>query len=808
MTDDARRDPDALLEKVRRAEAERRRGRLKIFFGAAAGVGKTYSMLLAAREQRADGADVVVGVVETHNRADTTALLEGLEVLPLRAVEYRGATLPEFDLDAALKRHPAIILVDELAHANAEGSRHPKRWNDVEELLDAGIDVYTALNVQHLESLNDVVGGITGIRVHETVPDTAFDRADEVELIDLPPDELIERLHEGKVYVPQQARAAIENFFRKGNLIALRELSLRRTAERVEEQMRDYRSDQGIRDVWQAGDRILVCIGPGPLAEHLIRAGRRLAAALHSEWIVAYIETPRLQRLPAAERDAIMRDLRLAESLGADTVTLSDREMSTAILDYAHEKNITKILLGRPRRRGWKRWLLGSVVDTVVRHAEQIDIYLLGDEGTRGATQPATALLQRSRAYFRLASDQDSKARWPGYALAVAVPVLCTGLGFLVPGRVELLNLVMIYLLGVMLIATRYGRTPSILSAALAVAAFDFFFIPPQFTFAVSDVQYLTVFAVMLLVGFVISNLASNLRTQARVAGYREKRAASLYELSRQLANSHSIEDAARAIVKQIGFEFDSQSVVLLPDEHGRIAYPTGESQLYSLPGADLAVAQWVYDNGHRAGRGTNTLPGAEAIYLPLTGASGIIGVLALLPVSLRRVYLPEQQRLLETFLNQTALAIERVRLADQARNAQVRVETESLRNSLLSAISHDLRTPLSSIVGASSALVEDAGRLDGAAKRELTLAIYDEAQRMATLANNILDMARLDTGVITLKRDWYPLEEVVGSVLTRLRARLKDRPVEVRLAPGLPLVKLDEAMIEQVLVNLIENAL
>jgi two-component system, OmpR family, sensor histidine kinase KdpD len=811
MSADSRRDPDALLARVQRDDAKRRRGRLKLFFGAAAGVGKTYAMLLAAREKRAEGLDVVVGIVETHGRAETAALLEGLEVLPPRTVEYRGTQIREFDLDAALKRHPAIILVDELAHTNAEGSRHPKRWNDIEELLDAGIDVYTALNVQHLESLNDVVGGITGVRVQETVPDTVFDRADEVELIDLPPDELIERLHEGKVYMPQQARAAIENFFRKGNLIALRELSLRRTAERVEEQMRDYRSDQGIRDVWQAGDRILVCIGSGPLAEHLIRAGRRLAAALHSEWIVAYIETPRLQRLPAKERDAIMQDLRLAESLGADTVTLSAEEMSTAILDYAHEKNVTKILLGRPRRTGWKRWLLGSVVDTVVRQAEHIDVYLLGGEGSAGTTQPATALLQRSRAYFGLAdgANHDTKRRWPGYAVAVGVPALCTGLGFLIPGSLELLNLVMVYLLGVMLVATRYGRGPSIVSSALAVAAFDFFFIPPQFTFAVSDIRYLTVFAVMFLVGIVISNLASNLRTQARVAGYREKRAASLYELSRQLANSHSTEDAARAAVKQIGIEFDSQSVVLLPDEHGRMAYPRGESQLSSLHGADLAVAQWVHDNGRRAGRGTNTLPGAEAIYLPLLGASGIIGVLALLPVSLRRIYLPEQQRLLETFLSQTAAAIERVRLADQARHAEVRVETESLRNSLLSAISHDLRTPLSSIVGASSSLVEDtAGRLDPAARRELTQAIYDEAQRMAALANNILDMARLDTGAITLKRDWYPLEEVVGGVLTRLRARLKDRSVDVHLAAGLPLVKLDAALIEQVLVNLLENAL
>ena len=424
--------------------------------------------------------------------------------------------------------------------------------------------------------------------------------------------------------MPQQARAAIENFFRKGNLIALRELSLRRTAERVDEQMRDYREDQGIRDVWQAGDRMLVCIGPGELAERLIRAGRRLAAALHAEWIVAYVETPRLQRLPAAERDAIMQNLRLAETLGADTVTLSAQEMSTAILDYAHEKNVTKIVLGKPTRTGWRRWLLGSVVDTVVRQAEDIDVFLLSGEDLPTRALASERYLQRSRAYFGLAeaAGEDAKARWPGYAVAVAVPAVCTGIGFLSSDSLELLNLVMVYLLGVMLVASRYGRGPSILSSALSVAAFDFFFVPPQFTFAVSDVRYLITFAVMLLVGIVISNLASNLRTQAKVAGYREKRAASLYELTRELANCHSVDEAARAAVKQIGIEFDSQSVILFPDEHGRIVYPRGESQLYSLaPRRSRGRAMGIRQRPHGRAAAPIRCPGAEAIYMPLAGA-------------------------------------------------------------------------------------------------------------------------------------------------------------------------------------------
>jgi len=811
MTDASRPDPDALLARVQRAEKKRRRGQLKIFFGASAGVGKTFSMLLAAREKRAEGLDVVVGIVETHGRADTAALLEGLEILPARTVEYRGASLREFDLDAALKRRPAIVVVDELAHTNVEGSRHSKRWNDVEELLDAGIDVYTALNVQHLESLNDVVGGITGIRVQETVPDTVFDQADEVELVDLPPDELIERLNEGKVYLPEQAKAAIQNFFRKGNLIALRELSLRRTAERVEEQMRLYREDQGIREVWQAGERLLVCIGPGALAERLIRAGRRFAAALHADWVVAYVETPRLQRLSAAERDAVMENLRLAETLGAATLTLSAQQMSGAILDYAHEQNVTKILLGKPTRTGWRRWLLGSVVDTVVREAADVDVYLLGSERRENVAELArqTALIARSRAYLGLREvEPNSKRRFPGYVAAVIAPAVCTAIGFVEAGATELLNLVMVYLLGVVFVATRYGRGPSILASALSVAAFDFFFVPPQYTFAVSDIRYVVTFAVMFLVGLVISTLAANLRTQARVAGYREKRAGSLYAMSRELAGARTEDEIVNAAVRNIGNEFGAQCVVLFPNGSGRVVYPKGQGQPLSLHGADLGVAQWVFDHGRIAGRGTDTLPGTDAVYFPLSGASGPIGVVAMLPSSLRRVFLPEQQRLLETMLNQTALAIERVRLALAAQNAQIKAETESVRNSLLAGISHDLRTPLSSIVGASSSLAEDDARLDQRARRELARTIYDEAQRMTTLANNILDMARLEAGAVSLHRDWVPLEEVVGSVLTRLRARLAGRPLDVRLPRDLPLIKLDAVMIGQVLVNLLENAL
>jgi len=801
-------DPDELLAKVQREEAKQRRGKLKVFFGAAAGVGKTYAMLSEAREKRAEGCDVVVGIVETHGRTETVAMADGLEVLPPRIVDHRGAQIREFDLDGTLKRRPTLVLVDELAHTNAEGSRHPKRWNDVEELLDSGIDVYTTLNVQHLESLNDIIGGITQIRVWETIPDTIFEHADEVELVDLPPDDLLERLREGKVYLPQQAERAIRNFFRKGNLIALRELALRRTAERVDAQMRDYRDDQAIREVWRAGERVLVCIGPNPLASRLIRAGKRLAMSLHADWIVAYVETPQLQRLPAERRDRILDYLHLAEELGAETVTLSGHSMSETILECARDRNVTKIVLGKPSRTGWRRWVLGSVVDVVVREAHDFDVYLLAcDKDLDSPALPDTSLLVRSRAYLGISESEHRKKRWPGYLWSVGVTAAITSLSVFAFGFLELVNLVMLYLLGVMYIATRFGRGPSVLASLLSVAAFDFFFVPPRFSFAVTDVQYLVTFAVMLAVGLIVATLTVDLRSQAKVSQHRARRAGVLYTFTRELGLTQTETEVCEVAVRHIGEEFEGQSVVLLPDFEGRIHYPRSQSFQFSFHGSDLGVAQWAFDHGRIAGRGTDTLPGTEGVYLPMPDAHGTVGVLALLPINLRRVFLPEQKRLIDTFIAQIVQALGRVRLTRDAQAAKIKAETESLRNSLLSAISHDFRTPLASIVGASSSLIDDSSRLSEPARLDLGRTIYEEAQRMTKLANNLLDMARLEAGNVRLNRQWCPLEEIVGGVLTRLHARLAHHPVAIKLPSGLPLVHVDPVMIEQVFENLIENA-
>ena len=803
-------DPDELLARVNREQAKAHRGRLKIFFGAAAGVGKTYAMLLAAKEKRAENCDIIVGLVETHGRKETAALLDGLELLPPKLINYRRTLFKEFDLDAALKRKPSIILVDELAHSNLEGCRHPKRWQDIEELLNAGIDVYTALNVQHLESLNDDIGQFSGIRVWETVPDTVFENADEIELVDLPPDELLDRLKDGKVYLPQQAQEAIKHFFRKGNLIALRELALRQTASRVDAQMQDYRADNSISEVWQVSERIMVCIGPNALAERLVRAGKRFATSLHAEWLVVYVETPDLQRLSAEKRDSVLRILHFSEQLGAETLAMSALDMSAAIIKLSNERNVTKIVMGKPSRRGWKRWLLGSLVDSLISDAHNINFYLLGSPRFEKLNKDKTDnLLYRKNSLPGLSVKLSSRKNktW-AYFGALGVTIISTLLAYLMLGSFELANLIMVFLLGVVFIATRFGRGPSIFASFLVVAIFDFFFVQPYFSFSVNDSQYLVTFIAMLTVGILISNLMANVSSQAKVASHRERRALVLYAMSRDMTAGQNEEEILRSAVHHLYTEFSSQNVILFPDSNGRIIYPSSPSLPESLHAADLSVAQWVMDHNEIAGQGTHTLPGAEAVYFPLSIKTSTLGVLVLLPVNLRRIFLPEQKKLLETFLGQIAQAISRVRLTEQARTAQVEIEAERLRNSLLSSISHDLRTPLNTIVGSASTLVEEDQALQAEDKLELCRAIYDEGLRMASLVNNILDMAKLDAGAVELNKQDTPLEEIIDTVLTRLQKRLTGRQVTVKLPPGMPMLYADALMIEQVLINLLENVL
>jgi two-component system, OmpR family, sensor histidine kinase KdpD len=786
-------NPEALLKRVQAEEARQLQGKLKVFFGANPGVGKTYAMLEAAHEQRRDGVDVIIGVVETHGRAETEALVKGLEMVPRRAVDYRGTILKEFDLDAALARRPTIILMDELAHTNAPGLRHAKRWQDVQELLKAGITVYTTVNVQHLECLNDVVAQITGVRVRETIPDSVLERADDVELIDLPPDDLLQRLKDGKVYVPEQIQHAIQNFFTKGNLIALRELALRRTAERVDQQMEVYRRDHAVVRTWPAAETIMVCVNMKPRGPRLIRAARQMAAGIHAKWIAVYVQVPRHLRLPQPERDRLVQTLRLAEQLGAEPVTLTGDSVAQELLSYARSRNVTKIIVGKPVRSWWKEWLFGSVVSDLVHQSGEIDIYVITGEAGEG--QP---LVRRS---FRRTSNMS------GYGYASLGVLIATAVAWLMFPYFGVANLVMMYLIAVVVVAIRYGRGPSVLASVLSVAAFDFFFVPPYYSFAVSDFQYLLTFGVMLVVALVISNLTVRIRQQAEMARYRERRTGVLYVMSRDLATHRGAGLLANLAAKHLREVFESQVAIFLADTDKRLQLQRGEALYFEFDPKEAGVAQWVFEHNERAGLGTDTLPGASALYLPLVGSAGPIGVVAVRPTESSRMLEPDQLHLLESLVNQVALAIERTRLSEEAQLAHVRVETERMRNAILSSVSHDLRTPLATITGAASSLLDQQGHIDPAARLELSRSIYREADRLDRLLKNLLDMMRIEAGAVQLNKEWHPVDEVVGAGLARLEGRLGDHTINTAFPPDLPLVLADGVLLEQVVINLVENA-
>jgi two-component system, OmpR family, sensor histidine kinase KdpD len=794
-------DPDLLLAKVKRQEAEARRGKLRIYFGSSAGVGKTYAMLVAARQLKGEGRDVLIGVAETHGRSETAALLTDMEILPPKAMPYRGKELREFDLDAALLRHPSLILVDELAHSNVQGARHPKRWQDIEELLAAGIDVFTTLNVQHLESLNDVVGGITNVRVWETVPDTVFDDADEVVLVDIPADELLERLKAGKVYVPHQAERAANNFFRKGNLMALRELALRRTADRVEGDVQAYRVDKSIDTVWKTANGLLTCIGPGPGAERVVRAAARLAGQLNAEWHAVYVETPGLQRLPAARREKILGTLSLAKELGATTAVIADADVAMSVIDYARSHNLSKLVIGRdPARRLWP-WQRSNGQKLALL-APDIDLVEIGRAD--GVMQNGEARTSSWPVPPGVESGDRHKFKQLRYLWSSLACVAVTLLSIPLAAHFDRSNIVAIFILTVVLIAVRFGRGAAALAAVLSVCSFDFFFVPPRFSFAVSDVQYVLTFIIMLAVGLITGQLTAGLRFQARVAGHREERAGSLYEIARDLSGAVQIDEVVRISDASIERTFRASAALLLPNTAGQLAMTSPRTD--TALNVDIAIAQWAFEKGQPAGFGTDTLPGSEVLYIPLRAPTRARGVLAVKARNRRLLRIPEQRQLLDTFAALIAIALERVHYVEVAQDALVRMESERLRNSLLAALSHDLRTPLTVLVGLAESLTLTKPPLSPA-QLESADAIQDEARRMSTLVSNLLDMARIESGEVKLNLQWQPLEEVVGSALNATRGMLKQHVVEVNIPRDLPLVRIDALLIERVLVNLLENA-
>jgi len=789
---DQRPNPDELLARLQAEERRTTRGQLKIFLGYAAGVGKTYAMLEAAHVRKATGVDLVVAYVETHGRAETEALVAGLEVIPSQQINYRGIALPEMNLDAVLARQPQLALVDELAHTNAPGSRHPKRYHDVEELLAAGIDVYTTLNIQHLESLNDVVAQITSVSVRETLPDRVIDEATEIELIDLPPDELLQRLKEGKVYLPQQAARAIDEFFRKGNLTALRELALRSTARRVDDQMRDYMRTRSIPGPWPANERILVGVSAHPLSERLVRAARRLADQLGVEWFVLNVETPGFSRLSPDQRDQLARTMRLAEELGARTRSLPGNSVVDTVLAYAHRHNITKLIVGKSLQPRWIELLRGSTVDQLLRQSGGIDVYVISSEPD---SQPAA-----------LTSEWVPHRPLLRYLQSILLVAGTTLIGALAHQVVTApTNLVMIYLASVVVAALYLGRGPSLLAAFLSVLAFDFFFVPPQLTFAVTDTEYLLTFLGLFTVSLVISTLAVRSREQADTAREREAQTATLYAFSSALAAAASLDEIISQIVMQLGENFSREVVVLLP-ENQRLTV-SGHSPDIHLDDSEMAVATWAYQHGEPAGRDTDTLPAAKVRYLPLKTAHGVIGVLGVMPHDSTKHLTPDQRRLMEVYASQAAVAIERAQLVEQTRQTQVLQATEKLQTALLNSISHDLRTPLVSITGALSSLQED-GVLDEAARHSLIDTARGEAERLNRLVGNLLDMTRLEAGALRIKQELCDIQDVIGSVFERLGDRVADRQVSFNSGPDLPLIPMDFVLIVQVLANLLDNAL
>ena len=792
MAPDALRpDPDALLAQLRPQEGGRREGRLKVFLGASPGVGKTFAMLESAHALHLQGKDVMIGVVETHGRAETAALREGIPELPKYRVEYRGATLQEFDLDAALAIGPDVIVLDELAHTNAPGSRHEKRWQDVAELLEAGIDVLSTVNIQHVESLNDVVAQITGITVRETVPDAILERADEVELVDLSPEVLQQRLREGKVYLPERAEQALERFFKESNLTALRELALRKTAELVDARVRGWRSAEGAGRVWPVTDRLAVAIGPSAGAMQLVRAGRRLAAALRGEWYAVHIETPAIAHDRAAQ-EAAHSALRLAESLGATVVTLSAVRAGDELLAWARVHNVNRILIGRPMGAWWKRWLRPTLLDHLAAGAGNIEIHVVPGE-ERGGPPP-----------------RNIAARTPlrDWAIALGLLASATLLGLVIRDRLPVANIAGIFLLAVAVAGARLSRLPTLILCVVSIATFDFAFVPPYYTFAVGDAAYVPTFGIMLLIAVMITRLTSRIREQAEAARDREQRTAALLELSRTLAAEAEVPELAAAAARQVQFVFQSGVMILLADQGGKLQHADPAAETFPLDQRESAVARWVYDRGQSAGLGTSTLPESKLLWVPLRTAGRSIGALGVRPSDPERFLDPALRLMLERFADQTASALERARLSDQGRRSEVEIQAERLRNALLSSVSHDLRTPLGAIEGAATALIDHGATLGEEAREELLATVLEEAQRMNRLIGNLLEMVRVESGQVSVSREPVPIEELVGSALDRLSPLIGSRQVETDLAGDLPMVAVDPVLIEQVLINLLENAL
>ena len=789
--------PEALLEAARREQTDV--GKLRIFVGAAPGVGKTYEMLQQARAKRRDGADVIVGVVETHGRKETEALLDGLPIVPRRSVAYRGQMIDEMDLDGVIARHPKIVLVDELAHTNAPGSRHPKRYLDVEEILAHGIDVYTTVNIQHIESLNDVIAQITGIRVRETVPDSVFDRADAIELVDITPDDLIQRLREGKVYVPHQAERALLHFFSPENLTALRELALRRTAERVDEQLLSQMQARAISGPWAAGERILVCVNEDPRCAGLVRYAKRLSDRLHAPFVALAVETARSAQLSEEDRDRIADTLRLAQALGGEAATIpgGDRRIADDIISYAQANNVTQIILGKSTRSRFFEILHGSVVHDLVRSAGNISINVIAGERIPGDPIPKKTVKPAER--------REPFQPWP-YAVAILAVGLALAVSEAIQPHLGVENVDLVFLTAIVAVAVRFGWFPSLLASALASLCYNFFFLPPIYTFTIADPTNIAAFVFFIIMATLVSNVAARVRVQAVTAMARARTTDALYAFSRKLAGVGTLDDVLWATTYQIALMLKVRVVILLP-EQGTVVVKAGYPPEDTLGDADVAAAKWAWENDRIAGRGSDTLPGAKRLFLPMRTGRGAIGIIGIDSDKPGPLLTPDERRLLDALIDQSALAIERVHLVEDMDRVKRTVETDRLRSALLTSISHDLKTPLAAILGAAGTLRDLSGALTEDQKGELLGTMIEESERLNRFIANLLDMTRLESGALALNTAPYDLGEIVGSALRRAGKILAHHRVQLDVAADLPTLEVDAVLLEQALFNILDNA-
>ncbi|MGE0665543.1 MAG: DUF4118 domain-containing protein [Sphingomonadales bacterium] len=790
QSDPDRPSPDVLLH-----QAQEGRGRLKIFLGAAPGVGKTYAMLEDARRKQAEGVDVVIGIVESHGRSETEALTHGLKSVPRKQMAYRERTLPEMDLDALLARKPQLALVDELAHTNVPGSRHGKRFQDVEELLAAGIDVYTTLNIQHLESLNDIVARITRIRVRETLPDKVLELADEIELVDLTPDDLIQRLREGKVYLRDQASRAVNHFFTRGNLTALRELALRAAAERVDQQMLSYMAAHAIPGPWPTQDRIMVCVDESPGSENVIRSAKRMADRQKAPWIAVHVVTHRDELLPEDAKDRLVAHMQLAEQLGAEAVTLpSDARVAEELLAYAARRNVQRIIIGRPRRFRLKRLLLSSVTDDVLGAGADYDVTIVAATVRTESQEP------------QLLATPPRRFEPRAFIEATAIVGVATVISYVVDTLLPLPNVSLVFLTGVLITAIRLGLWPSIYASVISFLAYNFFFTVPFHTFSISQPEDTLTIFFFLLVAALVSNLGARLRSKAEATRINARRTENLYEFSRRVAAATGIDDVAWAVVSHVATSLQCQSVILLPGANG-LEIAAGFPPEDTLTSANRAAADWAWEHGKPAGWSSETLPASDWLFVPMAMHEKSVGLVGVLFPGRETQFTTEQRRLLMALVDQAALAVERTNLARDIEDQRLLTETEALRQALLSSVSHDLRTPLVSIIGSVTTLQEYDSTLTTAFRGELMATIHEEAQRLNRFVQNLLDMIRLGYGGVGLRADWIDLHEILGRAREKAATQLEGHAVVIDLADDVPLLYADGVLIEQVFANLLDNA-